>query len=97
MSAHLFDTRGDPRYMQAWTSRWGGTDEGWDWKASRERLRRDAALQGPLNGIGPCTRLVLAILRGDGVAAVNVAQAIDDELGLVGVVLLGEPKPGGDR
>ena len=90
-------TRPDDRYMRAWIARYGGGDRGWDWRASRDRMRREAALNGPLHGTGPFTRITLALLRGDRLAALNIARAVDDELGYVGRVLAGEPETGGDR
>lgn len=65
-----------------------------EWDEVRARLRRSAALRGPLAGRGPFVRLTLAWIRGDRQAALACAQAIDDELGWVGYRLNGEPEEG---
>ena len=68
---------GDSRYMQAWCDHNAHRDEGGDWATKWQRLfARRAALAGPLDEVGPLTRLTLALMRGDRAAAVAVAQAI---------------------
>jgi hypothetical protein len=84
---------GDPRAMRGWIQRWGGEETPRaGQRRSSERLRRERADAGPIDGYGPVTRWTLALVRGDRAGALEAARAIDRALGLYGCRLPDEPE-----